>query len=146
MEINHELTELYLFPIDETMGYIYYLFDKEDEILYIGQTICLHSRISTHRRAKKIPFNNCKFFKCPRNELDEIESSEIILHSPRFNVNPPKSSTYFSLDGYKKLDPFVKGKIPKVKRIIREQNIKNQNGYYHINDLNKISSLMRHGV
>lgn len=146
MTAEREMKTFEMHPPEKEKGYIYFLFDEDDNLLYIGQTVCLCNRIACHKKASRIPFKKCQYFECLKSELDDLESLEIIRHNPPFNSAPPKSSEFFNLNKFKKLDPFAKGKAWQIKRIIRNKNIKNQNGYYHLTDLDIISKELRAGV
>jgi hypothetical protein len=62
---------------------IYFLI-KDDEIVYIGQSIHIPHRLKNHKRDKK-PFDKVFFIECKRRELDRLERMLIRQYTPRLN-------------------------------------------------------------
>ncbi len=63
---------------------IYFLFCGE-ELVYIGQSVSLSSRISTHRQEGYKAFDRVFYMPVEYERLDEVERREIIKHRPRYN-------------------------------------------------------------
>ena len=62
---------------------VYFLLDGE-EVVYVGQAVNVHARISQHRDKS---FSRYAFVPCPRECLDKLESLYIHCLRPRLNGN-----------------------------------------------------------
>lgn len=60
-----------------------YLLFKGDELVYVGKSINLFSRISTHTQSKR--FDSFWFINCPKETMDESERKLIDLLQPPEN-------------------------------------------------------------
>ena len=71
-------------PVSEinTSG-IYFLLQGE-KLVYVGKTTKGFSRILQHENKK---FDRYTFFKCNKEDLDEIETKNIIYYKPIYNKN-----------------------------------------------------------
>lgn len=67
--------------------YIYFLFD-DSEIVYVGQTSALLSRIQTHLDLNKI-FSYISIIEAQRKELTELEQFYIYAFNPKYNATKP---------------------------------------------------------
>ena len=65
---------------------VYFLI-KNEEIVYVGQSINVHSRITQHLASKD--FDSVSFIACEKEHLDLLESMYILAFSPKLNGNPP---------------------------------------------------------
>ena len=63
---------------------VYVLF-QNDTPVYIGQSVNILQRVSTHKAEKAGLFNNVKFFACKKDELNEKEMFLIKLFKPELN-------------------------------------------------------------
>lgn len=63
---------------------IYFLVE-DTEIVYIGQSVDVFTRVLTHRREGHKSFDKCCWVPVPRDELDAVESALIALFKPRHN-------------------------------------------------------------
>lgn len=70
-------------PGPSTCG-IYFLVE-DTEIVYIGQSTDVFTRVLTHRREGYKAFDKCCWVPVPRDELDAVESALIALFKPRHN-------------------------------------------------------------
>ena len=61
---------------------IYFLIDN-DEIVYVGKTMHITSRVITHKLTKK--FDRVSFISCSKEEMEELEKMYIEKFSPRIN-------------------------------------------------------------
>lgn len=66
---------------------IYFLF-RDDELVYVGQSIALLSRLNEHIRSNKL-FNRVAFQHFLACELDEIEAEYILAYRPEYNRKIP---------------------------------------------------------
>lgn len=66
---------------------IYYLI-KEREVVYVGETTSLMSRISDHYREGKKDFDSFRFvpFEGTDFERKQKEREEIMFHKPKYNI------------------------------------------------------------
>ena len=62
---------------------IYFLF-KDDELVYIGQSTCLHARLGQHMRDKEFTHYTCVY--CHKDELDRLEAAYIDRYRPLLNA------------------------------------------------------------
>jgi len=76
--------------IHSGIGYagIYFLIDC-DEIVYVGQSHDVKSRLSTHSNSNK-NFNKYYFIKCQPEELNRLEAYYILKFRPKYNISLPK--------------------------------------------------------
>ena len=103
-------------------GYIYHLLDENDQIIYVGQTLNIYSRLSSHiLNGKKF----IKFFlyEYPCKDLCAQEAKHILKHSPKLNLLLPPNSGWYSFNAYKKINPFMKGKKTKINNLIKKLGI-----------------------
>lgn len=63
---------------------IYFLFE-DDEIVYIGQSVNVLSRVSTHITDPEKRFNRACYVPIAREELNDIEDAMIAMFKPRHN-------------------------------------------------------------
>jgi hypothetical protein len=61
---------------------VYFLIDN-DEVVYVGQSVNIFSRISQHKIDKK--FDRYAFIPCSKENLDKLESLYIHFLRPRLN-------------------------------------------------------------
>ena len=132
--------------INDKKGYIYFLFDDKNKLLYVGQTIYLESRVFNHLKNNEIPFSKCKYIECERCEMNEIEFEFIVVNSPPYNGPPPISRKWFSLDQAKRKFPNFKGKISLLKKELKKLQAENFHGYYRLEDLISIHTSAFGGV
>ena len=72
-------------------NYVYMLLDNADNILYVGSTIDLYSRVLDHKKKKL--FNRViyvEYKNLDRNDTYYIEEKLIELHQPILNINNVK--------------------------------------------------------
>ena len=93
--IESPFSHLRLFPLDRLRRYhdqslpcdevgIYFLWADED-LLYIGQSRKIESRVANHRAVKRIPFTKFSFIRCGNDERLLLERMYIYLYKPRYN-------------------------------------------------------------
>jgi len=120
-------------------GYIYALFDHHDNLLYVGQTTGLDSRIRAHY-SDKPQVRYAKYIEIPLSELNDVEASLILRHLPPLNKTVPKNTAYYTLEGYQKVDQrFYSNRVAALRLARQFENIC---GYYHVSDLAEISEQM----
>lgn len=80
---------------------IYYLVDKNDDVVYIGQSVDIYTRINNHRNVKD--FNSFRYIEVEdREQLNCVELEEIIKHMPKLNKKLPPNNEYRELGTLKK--------------------------------------------
>ena len=72
---------------------VYELF-LDDELIYVGQSKQVQSRIMNHLRNKEIRFDSFNITECDKSELNDIEAEYIIERNPVRNKTIPKNSVY----------------------------------------------------
>lgn len=83
-QIGPRFYDLYKVNITKDISCIYFLYNKEKELLYIGQTSSLHKRLYVHMREKDFTYYN--FIRIDDlNERLLIETHFISKYKPRFN-------------------------------------------------------------
>lgn len=65
---------------------VYFLLNK-GEIVYIGQSVHIRTRVDMHRQEKKIEFDAVAYVLCDKKDLDFLESMYIYKFSPSCNGN-----------------------------------------------------------
>lgn len=116
--------------------YIYYL-THDDEIVYIGQSINVFSRVGFHISRKEKVFNGIRFSEVdPCADLDVVEFYEIAKHQPKYNSSKIANGIGFSsLLGCKKYfdNPPNIGKIKKAVAMYYSSKIPEIHGvkFYH---------------
>lgn len=71
-------------------NYLYYLF-KDDELIYIGQTVSLGSRVREHQKTKEI--DSVYWKEVDADEVIMVERMCINYHSPTLNIEEDDSAT-----------------------------------------------------
>lgn len=72
------------------------------EVVYVGQSVNLYSRLGTHLSSSKV-FDECEYEECRVEELDSKETQAIIAHKPKYNKDIPNSDRYVTLTAYKRI-------------------------------------------
>ena len=83
---------------ERTRG-IYYLF-KENEVVYVGQSMLCEKRIMSHLNSKD--FDEYATREIMFEGLDETEATEIIRCQPKYNKKIHKNKLIVSLKGFLK--------------------------------------------
>lgn len=115
--------EIYLSKITPNYNYIYFLISKEYEIVYIGSTCNIYTRLSSHLNSNK-NFESIKFFQVPKEIASEIEADLIIKYDPKYNLCIPNNELWISLARYKKIDVTAKGNLVKIRKILKQKGWK----------------------
>lgn len=68
---------------------VYFLF-RGGEIIYIGQTIDIHGRMTSHKHSASLYYDYFRFIVCPEIKLLEYEARLIAYFRPPFNTSKPK--------------------------------------------------------
>lgn len=76
-------------------SYIYFLISANDEVVYVGQSVNVHSRVSVHMENKTFKFYS--FFECEKGALNELEDMYITMLDPIYNKKLNKYGMYYSL-------------------------------------------------
>tara|TARA_R100000951_G_scaffold113781_1_gene116544 strand:+ start:2004 stop:2498 length:495 start_codon:yes stop_codon:yes gene_type:complete len=83
-------------------SFIYFLCNKDHEIVYIGQSFYDPSvRVLTHEKEGKKEFlyyRAIQIFKCPIEELNNIEAELILKYKPFYNKVLPKNDKWASFE------------------------------------------------
>lgn len=65
---------------------VYFLFDAEGGLQYIGRSVCIANRIISHRRARQLPFTHVAWVAVPKLLVEGVESDYIAKHQPPWNT------------------------------------------------------------
>lgn len=112
---------------------IYFLF-KDSNLIYVGKSIQLHVRVSTHRKDKE--FTHYSYIYCKKENMDDLELFFIMTYLPLENKSIPSNNYFISQShAYRRLGMYAVD----FKKLVREQHAYNLNGvlYYEINDVIK---------
>jgi len=141
-DINQSLE--FIIPIcPDNHSYIYFLLNSYDEVIYVGQTKCLVSRLAAHVNDKtKSGIAKIRFITVPKGRVNEIEAELIIKHHPKFNKGIPTNTKFGSLQFFIDKNSCLKGKLGKLKNALKELNIKPIDGFYELKDLKKAMNLV----
>ena len=124
---------------EKEIGYIYGLFDTDDNLLYIGQTKSIKTRTDFHF-SDKPRVEYCKYTKFPLEYLSEYEAKFILKYLPEYNRTIPPNFWFYTIDQYQKKDiRFYSRKVFVLRNL---KNIESNSGYYYVKDLEHISSLL----
>ena len=81
-------------------SFIYFLCNKDHEIVYIGQSFYDPSiRVFTHEKEGKKEFSYYRaiqLFKCPVEDLNNVEAELILKHKPIYNKVLPNNDKWAS--------------------------------------------------
>lgn len=73
---------------------IYFLIDGE-EIVYVGQSLDVYSRVTAHRSNKD--FTHYSHFECEKADANELEDMYITLLDPHYNKKLNKYGRYYNI-------------------------------------------------
>ena len=114
----------------ERITAIYFLIDGDD-VVYVGKSIDLVSRILKHRSENRKKFTRYAYIRCDEIDLVDMEAAYIAKFAPKYNKQLSKNSEVASMEHLKSL---FGCNAPKIKRYIRAMDIQSVNGYYLIRD------------
>lgn len=97
-----------MFPSDT---YIYFLIHNE-EVIYVGQTTQLMTRIAYHTTCKT--FDSINYFKVEEEDANLIEAIMIVKFDPPLNNAMPGQELYVSYEQLKKMYGLSKKQIQKL--------------------------------
>ena len=92
---------------------VYFLFD-DDELVYIGQSENILSRIASHLNDKR--FDSYNFIECQYGNLDALEAKYILKYNPKYNKTLPCGGEWLSKSAIKTkfgIDKFTQNRIIK---------------------------------
>ncbi len=80
---------------------VYLLIDSGD-VVYVGQSRNLASRVSSHIQSEEKDFDSVELHECSEEDLPEIEAMLIAMMKPKYNQTIPKCDSYKSYSQVKK--------------------------------------------
>ena len=116
------------FGIPQTVGYIYYLIDINDEVVYVGQTCDIKNRIASHTRDKK--FKKVLYKEVDVDALADEEFKEILKYLPIYNKAIPIPIYWNTLQEIERAFPVVRDRKIEFLRRCRHQQVDILHGYY----------------
>jgi excinuclease UvrABC nuclease subunit len=125
----------------EEKSYVYAIFDDKNNLLYVGQTQSIEQRFKAHKKAIQ-GAAICRYIEVDKEKVNDTEFYFISKFLPRYNKILSQSKSYLSLDQAQSIDQRFYSLRVKILRIIREKNIKDLGGFYHVDDLDIIVSLL----
>jgi hypothetical protein len=79
-----DINNLPLFELNEyCIGGVYFLFNKKNELVYVGKSQDIFFRLKTHRAENKKDFYTCRFMSMPNYKTD----TEKVKFYERFFIN-----------------------------------------------------------
>lgn len=108
--------------------HIYYLVDNQNEIIYVGQTRDIQSRIKAHSKDKK--FEKVLYRTVYEEFADDEEFEAVMTYLPRLNKTIPNSRLWTSFQEICSIYPFVHNDKVTFLRKCRQMDIQSLNGYY----------------
>lgn len=70
---------------NDTLKFTVYVLWEDDEVVYVGQSTSIHTRIETHKKSGK-KFNRYSYFNVKdKHEMDSVESFLIQALKPKYN-------------------------------------------------------------
>jgi excinuclease UvrABC nuclease subunit len=76
---------------------IYRLLDNLNDVIYVGKTIHLKTRLYRHLMDGK-GFISFSYFTCDEAGSIELERDEILKYNPRLNIELPKTDKYKNIE------------------------------------------------
>ena len=123
--------------IVEELFYIYFLFNENNEIIYIGQSESLYYRIHCHLKSIK-GIKKIAFFQTCKEEANNAEAYLIVKYMPIFNRSIPQNDIYISLRGFKKISSLYGIKELEVDEFMQKNGVKEINKYVKKEELKEI--------
>lgn len=104
-------------PAPKWVTGIYFLFDG-DEIVYVGQSVDIMTRVGAHLRDKV--FDSFNYIECDLCDLNNLEATYILELKPKYNQALPQNDFWLSSNILKRQLGISKKEL---KKMIKEQNI-----------------------
>lgn len=124
-------------PVDHIDNVGIYVLLREGEIVYVGQSQNIKSRIGTHLAEKAKIFDSYYVIYCDSFQLNDLEAEFIIKFDPIYNAAIPSNNEYKTFEGVRK-QLTSKHRWRDVKKYIEHKNIKTCEGrwdsYYRLSD------------
>lgn len=120
---THDKTEPSIYHVDALPDacdcFLYFLYNYEDQLIYIGTTTDPYIRLKTHAKSKNVLY--MKVWAIPIFHRYEIEASYIRLYRPLNNISIPPNSVWKTYHFMKKTYPQLKGKRIRIKKILKSK-------------------------
>lgn len=91
-----EIQDLPKLPLPPIHCGVYFLF-RDGEVVYVGQSINIASRVYSHIKEGKKDFDCYSFFECSCKDLDRLEAALICKFDPEYNATIPPGQGFMSL-------------------------------------------------
>ena len=126
---------------DKEIGYIYGVFSSTGEVLYVGKTKCIETRMHKHQHVhgKNV---DVWYFEVPIEDMDETEARYILRYLPPLNKNFPSNEYVSTLDNYIKVDPRFYSQRVTVLHLLDKAEIQSKHGYFEVKDLKLMSDYL----
>jgi len=90
-----------LLPCAKDFRFVVYMLVKNDEVIYVGQSRNLKSRVCSHV-GNEADFDYIDFFDVDPFEANNVEADRIVRYNPKFNTTLPKNDTYMAKSTFKR--------------------------------------------
>lgn len=84
LDLDAEFIAQWAQPVSPAQPGIYFLL-KDDEIVYIGQSVAVETRLGSHLAERKKEFNRWFWIPCPQQNLLWVEAHFIKRFKPKYN-------------------------------------------------------------
>lgn len=128
-------------PPKKGLGYVYHLFNTDDMLLYVGHTTNIYIGIGKHILNKKCVYK-IKYWEVPLLELTNIVAEHIIKFNPPLNKVIPQNNKWMLFSTYIRINPVVKGKAVKIKKILKEKGWEYQRDCLMIHQWEEIANIL----
>lgn len=133
------------YKFTKTKG-IYYLY-KDNKVVYVGQSNFCEKRIFDHNNKNFDEYQIIELLFHTDNELNDLETIEIIKYKPLYNITLPKNNIFISanslLKKIKKESFNINHKIDKIKNNGFISIIFKNRNYFKVKDIEKIKKIFK---
>lgn len=113
---------------------VYFLIEG-NEIVYVGQSIDVYNRVTSHALKGEKVFDRYAYIEVNPDDLNEVEADYIVVMGPKLNgPNLPCYKKWVSPKFISRLLKDTPYTMNHVNRYIAENNIKDCNGFYRRSD------------
>ena len=109
-----------------------YLLIYQTEIVYVGQSRDVYSRLPIHAMDKQ--FDRFTIIPCPLDLLNELEAEYIVKFAPRYNVMLPPNNTWATLNLLRNICKRYGYGAIRLRRYMIQHGITDTNGFYRVVD------------
>jgi len=106
----------------QTTGFIYFICDEKSEIVYIGKTKYLYSRLSYHSLRSDLKGYSFYYFEISKNKMKKVEKKLIREIKPPYNIQYNHSTK----GNIPSEAPVIRNNIREIKRKVGAKKLKKE--------------------